>query len=315
MASRYPQVDLSGVRRVSIEERGGTVSVNDLVTPYDPGDEVDALFRVVPDVFAGGDLKRAVAAVVEASKAGKSVLLMYGAHFIKCGLARLLIDLMERRVVTAVATNGAGAIHDFELASWGVTSEDVAAHLADGTFGMCGETADALNGAAVTGRDEGLGLGESVGRALVEAHAPHIDASVLGRAAELGVPATVHVAMGTDIVHEHASADGAAIGETSLTDFRILASVVGGLDDGVILNVGSAVILPEVFLKALAVGRNLGTVEGSFTAVGMDMNEPYRATLNVLRRPTAQRGMGIAIRGRHELLFPLFWAGVRRGLA
>ncbi len=314
MASRFPQADLSGVRRVSIDERGGTVLVEDLVRPYDPGEEVDAFLGVVPRLFAGDDLRSAVDAIAAAAAGGKSVLVMFGAHLVKCGLSRLLIDLMERKVVTALATNGAGVIHDFELAMWGKTSEDVAAGLADGTFGMCRETADHMNAAAAEARDGGLGFGEGLGRKLAELGAPHRDASITARAHELGIPLTVHVALGTDIIHQHPSTDGAALGESSLTDFRILAEVVAGLGGGVVLNVGSAVILPEVFLKALTVARNLGRGAGGFTAVGMDMNEPYRAMLNVVGRPTAQSGMGIALRGRHELLFPLLWAAIRRGV-
>ncbi len=314
MPSRFPQVDLSRVRTVSIEDRGGRVRIGDLVAPYDPGPELDDFLAVVPDILAGVSFRWAVAAVAPAAREGKTVLVMYGGHLVKCGLSRLLIDLMERRVVTALATNGAGAIHDFELAQWGATSEDVASGLVDGTFGMCRETADLMNAAAVAGRESGQGLGEALGARLAELDAPHLDASVVGRAIALGVPHTVHVALGTDIIHQHPSADGASLGETSMTDFRILAEVVGDLEGGVVLNIGSAVVLPEVFLKALTVARNLGRKASGFTAIGMDMEEPYRAMTNVVGRPTAQSGMGIALRGRHELLFPLVWAGIRRVL-
>jgi hypothetical protein len=314
MPSSYPEIDPSSLRRTSIEERGGTVSVSSFVDPYDPGPEADRLLDTVPDLFSGADLRRAVNAVVGAARGGDAVLTMVGAHFVKCGLSRLLIDLMERGAVTSVALNGAAAIHDFEIAMWGVTSEDVEAGLADGSFGMCAETADLMNGAAVVGRRDGTGLGEAFGKAIVGACAPHADSSILARALELSVPATVHVALGTDIVHQHPSADGAAIGETSLTDFRILAEVVAGIGRGVVMNVGSAVVLPEVFLKALSMARNLGRALEPFTAVSLDMNEPYRAMVNVVLRPTARSGLGIALRGRHEFLFPLFWAAVRRGL-
>jgi hypothetical protein len=170
-----------------------------------------------------------------------------------------------------------------------------------------------MNEAAARGREAGIGFGESLGRALANADAPHRDASILARAHDLGVPVTVHVALGTDIVHEHASADGGAIGETSMTDFRIFAAAVQGLGGGVVVNIGSAVVLPEVFLKALAVARNLGGAR-EFTALSMDMNEPYRAAVNVLARPTAESGLGIALRGRHEILLPLVWAGLVREL-
>ena len=299
---------------MSIEERGGSIEVGSFVTPDERAPDVSGLMKVVPDLFAGTDFRRAVGALAKAAREGGTVVVMFGAHVVKCGLSRLLIDLMQRGVVTAVATNGAGAIHDFEIAMWGRTSEDVARQLENGTFGMCRDTADAMNEAASRGAREGEGLGESLGRTLAERPAPNLDASILGSAYGLGIPATVHVALGTDIVHQHASADGAAIGDTSLRDFRILSEVVGGLDGGVVVNIGSAVILPEVFLKALSVAKNLGAVTGAFTAIGLDMNEPYRAMLNVVARPTAEHGMGIALRGRHEILLPLLWASVRAEL-
>lgn len=315
MPSRFRQADLSRLSRVSIRERGGMVSVDDFVEPFDPDESVDRLLDAVPPLFAGADFRTAVEAIARAADERRTVLVMFGAHFIKCGLSRLLTDLMRRGAVTAVATSGAGAIHDVEIGMWGTTSEDVAERLQNGSFGMCAETADLVNGAAASGAREGEGFGEALGRALVEGAAPDAATSILAVAHELAMPATVHVALGTDIVHQHASADGAAIGETSLADFRILADVVSGLDGGVVMNIGSAVVLPEVFLKALSVARNLGGAGVGFTAVGMDMNEPYRAMSNVVRRPTAGAGVGIALRGRHELLFPLFWAAVRRRMA
>ena len=299
---------------MSIEERGGLIEVGSFVAPDERAPDVSGLLKVVPDLFAGTDFRQAVRALGSAAREGSTVIVMFGAHVVKCGLSRLLIDLMQRGVVTAVATNGAGAIHDFEIAMWGKTSENVARHLADGTFGMCSDTADAMNEAASRGAREGEGLGESLGRTLAERPAANLDASILGSAYGLGIPATVHVALGTDIVHQHASADGAAIGDTSLRDFRILSEVIGGLDEGVVVNIGSAVILPEVFLKALSIARNLGAATGAFTAIGLDMNEPYRAMLNVVGRPTAEHGMGIALRGRHEILLPLLWASVRAEL-
>ncbi len=314
MPSQFPEADLKRLSRVSIHERGGKVRVEDLVDPYDPGPEFDRFLATVPRLFAGADLASAVDAVARAARGGRAVVVMYGAHFVKCGLSRLLIDLMERRVVTALATNGAGAIHDFELAAWGTTSEDVAAGLEDGSFGMCSDTADAMNAAAAAGRRDGQGLGEALGRKLEEMEAPHRSSSIVARAHALGVPHTIHVALGTDIIHQHATASGTDLGETSLRDFRILAAVIGDLEGGAVLNIGSAVILPEVFLKALTVARNLGGSAAGFAAIGMDMNEPYRAAVNVVGRPTAQSGMGVALRGRHEFLFPLFWAAVRRAL-
>lgn len=314
MASRFPEADLTRLARVSIHDRGGLVSVEEFVEPYDPGEEIDRFLAVIPDLLAGTDLRSAVAAIAESAAAERPVIVMFGAHLVKCGLSRLLIDLMERGVVTAVATNGAGAIHDFEIAMWGVTSEDVADGIEDGRFGMCRETADHMNAAAAEAAERRIGLGEGLGESLAKSGARNLDASILGRAHDLGIPATVHVAMGTDIVHQHPSADGAAIGATTLRDFRILAEVVGGLEGGCVVNVGSAVVLPEVFLKCLAVARNLGRKARGFTAISMDMDAPYRALRNVVERPTSQSGTGVAIRGRHELLFPLLWAGVVRSL-
>jgi len=310
MPARHPRAEVERLKRLSIEERGGIVRIGDFVTPEDPGSAFDRLMGLVPDILAGHDFRTAISAVAGAARDGRGVLVMFGAHLIKCGLSRLLIDLMERGVVTAVATSGAGAIHDFEIAKWGMTSEDVATRIVDGSFGMCEETADLLNAAATAGHREDLGLGESVGRAVSDA--PHVDASVLGAAFRLGVPATVHVGIGTDIIHQHASADGAALGATSLTDFRILAEVVRRQSGGCVVNIGSAVVLPEVFLKALSVARNLGVDAQALTTISMDMNAPYRVAANVIARPTSESGMGIALRGRHELLFPLFWAGVVR---
>jgi len=315
MPSRFREADLTRVRTVSMDERQSSVSVNSFAAPVALGPGVDALLGAIPDLFGGRDFRAAVQAIAASAGARRPVLAMFGAHFVKCGLSRLLIDLMERGVVTAVATNGAGAIHDAEIGMWGRTSEDVGRGLEDGSFGMCRETADLMNGAAARGRSQGWGLGESVGAALCDAGAPHRGASIAARAHDLGIPFTVHVALGTDIVHEHPSADGAAIGDTTLRDFRILTQVVCDIPGGVVLNLGSAVVLPEVFLKALAVARNLGLAKGPFTTLSVDMNDPYRARVNVVTRPTKQLGMGIALRGLHELTFPLLWAGVVRAMA
>lgn len=314
MPSRFPQSDLSRLRRISIGERGGKVTIGDFVKPYEPGPEVEAFLDVVPGLLAGAAFKSAIGSVVRSALSGKTVLLMFGAHVVKCGLSRLVIDLMERRAVSALATSGAGAIHDFEIAMWGTTSEDVRENLRDGSFGMCRETADLMNEAAAVGRREGWGFGESLGWMLAQRRAVNMDASIIGRALELGIPATVHVALGTDVIHQHPSADGAALGETSLADFRILSGIAGRLGGGTVLLIGSAVVLPEVFLKAVSVARNLGEEARGFTAVGMDMNEPYRMVENVLGRPTEESGVGIVLRGRHELLLPLLWLGVVRGL-
>jgi hypothetical protein len=229
---------------------------------------------------------------------------------VKTGLAPLLIDLMDRGIVTALATNGSGAIHDYEIAAVGHSSEDVGAGLDDGSWGMVGETAQALNASAVRAASEGLGLGESVGRLIHEQDLPNASMSLAAAAHRLDIPLTVHVGIGTDTVHMHDNADGAAIGQSSMTDFRLLASVVAGLSGGVYINLGSAVILPEVFVKALNVARNLGeTIEG-FTTANLDMLRQYRPRVNVLQRPA---GEAIEITGHHEINLPLLrWAVLRR---
>ena len=206
--------------------------------------------------------------------------------------------------------NGAGCVHDLELAMMGRTSEDVAASLDDGSFGMAGETAERLNAAIAAGADEEMGMGAAVGREILEGAYPHKDRSILAAAARLGVPVTVHSAIGTDVHHMHPSADGAALGATSYRDFETLVGLVGGLEGGVVFNVGSAVILPEVFLKALSLARNLGHAVRRFTAVDLDFIRQYRPTVNVVGRPTRLGGTGISLIGHHEILVPLLAAGL-----
>ena len=240
---------------------------------------------------------------------------MMGAHLIKVGLSPILIDLMERGIVAAVAMNGAGIVHDCELALWGITSENVAENIKDGSFGMAKETADFINGAIKKGMVSKTGLGEILGVELLDAEAPNKPLSLLARGYELGVPVTVHVGMGTDIIHQHPSADGAAIGELSLRDFRIFTSQVSQLGEGgVILNVGSAVLLPEVFVKALNLARNLGHRVVNFTAANFDMYRHYRPQVNVLGRPLRGGGKGFDFSGHHEIMIPLLAAAVKLGL-
>lgn len=239
-----------------------------------------------------------------------------GAHPIKVGLSPIVIDMMERGIVTAIAMNGAGIIHDFEIALLGQTSEDVEAEIDSGRFGMAEETGRILNAAIVDGARNGLGIGEAVGRYLCTHRRsfPQAHMSILAAGVRLGVPVTVHVAMGTDIIHMHPSADGAAIGAGSLMDFRKLAAVVSRMEGGVYLNVGSAVILPEVFLKTVALGRNLGHALRSITTVNMDFLAHYRPLTNVVKRPTQKGGKGYSLIGHHELMFPLLAAAVREQL-
>lgn len=254
------------------------------------------------------DFRLVVQAVAGAARDGRAVVLMLGGHVVKTGLAPVLIELMRRRVVTHVAMNGSAAIHDYEVARFGATSEDVAAGLRDGTFGMAEETGRGMNEALVAGHQARLGMGEALADALQREPAlAHPELSLLLQARRLGVPATVHAALGAEIIHQHPAADGAAIGDTSLRDFRRLAAALPALHDGgVVLNVGSAVIMPEVFLKALTIARNLHDGRPvQFTTCDLDMQRHYRPRVNVVQRPVLAGGQGFEITGHHEIMVPL----------
>jgi hypothetical protein len=268
----------------------------------------------LPDILAVRELRAAADAIAAAVERGRPVVLGMGAHPIKVGLGPVVCDLLARGRIAAVAVNGACLVHDFELAWGGRTSEDVGPGLDRGVFGMARETGEFLNRATVDGVARGLGLGRAVGEAMLKARLPHRKTSILATAASLDVPATAHVAVGTDIIHMHPSADGAAIGEGSLRDFRLLAGVVSRLDGGVYLNLGSAVVMPEVFVKALNLARNTGHAVKRLTTVDMDFNRHYRPGVNVVARPTASGGRGIALTGHHEIMFPLLWAAVEERL-
>lgn len=308
---RYPEADLNNVRRRSVLKRASKVGLADLARVPDPHRPLSAFLRGLPDILKARDLQALASAIVAAQRRRRPVVLMMGAHPIKCGLSPVLIDLVERGFITAVALNGAGAIHDFELACWGRTSEDVAAGLADGSFGMAAETADLINGAVIQGDAQDLGFGESLGLFLNETKARNRAVSLLARCYQLKVPVTVHVGIGTDIVHQHPSFDGAAAGGASHRDFRILAQAVTRLSGGVALNIGSSVVLPEVFLKALTVARNLGHPVKHFTTANFDMVQHYRPTTNVVQRPVLAGGLGYSFTGHHELMVPLLAAMVR----
>lgn len=282
-----------------------------LARPVKPSPGMARFLDSLPDILKARDLRSLAADIVRARRRGRPVILMMGAHPIKCGLGPVLIDLMERGLITCLSLNGAGAIHDFEMAMWGRTSEDVARGLEDGIFGMARETADLINGAVIQGDAQDLGFGESLGLMLSEERAPHRKLSLLAACRRLGIPATVHIAVGTDIVHQHPSFDGAAAGRASHRDFRILAHQVSKLSGGVVINLGSTVILPEVFLKALTVARNLGGRAKSFTAANFDMVQHYRPNVNVVQRPTAGGGRGYSFTGHHEIMVPLLAAAVK----
>jgi len=311
--TRYREADLGAVHPQPVEERPSRVTVAQFATPVTP--DMAAVLDALPDLLAGADLRRAVDAVAASARAGRPVVAMIGAHVVKTGCGPLIVQLLREGVVTAVAMNGATAIHDYEVARFGKTSEDVAASLQSRTFGMSEETSTGMNRITREAADREEGLGEALGRSLLEDEAPHAAVSVLAEAYRLERPATVHVALGTDILHQHPSADGAAIGETSLRDFRILAAALRDFRGGTALNIGSAVILPEVFLKAFSIAANLGAELTGITTVNFDFIRHYRPRVNVVERPTAGgRGKGIEITGHHEILMPLFTAGVLRAV-
>ncbi len=306
MTSKYQPADLSGVRTIPFAERMNKVTIQEFASALPPaGMQCDPL-EGLPNVLAARDLRIVADAVVDAYRATRAVVVMVGGHVVKTGCSPVLIDLMRRGVVKHLALNGATAIHDYEIARFGETSEDVAANLATATFGMVDETGREMNDAFRAGLGEGIGMGESLARALIDRQAPHADVSLLVQAYACDVPVTVHVAIGADIIHQHPSAHGGAIGETSYRDFRILVESLKALGDGgVIANFGSAVVLPEVFLKALTVARNLGYNVQGFTAVDLDMIRHYRPQLNVIGRPVQTGGRGVHITGHHEIMIPL----------
>ena len=314
---RVPEADLSAVRTVPVGTRPNKVNAALLAAP--PGDDrsFDAFLASLPDLLAARDLRKTVTAIAAAAHARRGVIVLLGGHVIKTGMGPLLARLLRRGVITHVAMNGAAAIHDFELAAFGGTSEDVAAGLLDGTFGMAEETGREMNAAIARGHAEDRGQGEALARWLDARHdVPGRAHSVLLAAHAVGVPLSVHTAIGADIIHQHPTADGAATGATTHRDFRRLAASVATLDGGgVVLNLGSAVIMPEVFLKALTVARNLsGGKPTGFTAVDCDMIRQYRPRLNVVERPTQAGGTGILLTGHHEILIPLIAWGVDAAL-
>lgn len=311
--SRYSQepLDFSALRTVPLEQRGGKVTSADFARPYKAGTGLHALLESLPRVLAAESLRDVVEALVAARSAGKAILWGVGGHVIKCGLAPVLLDLMRRGYATGFALNGAAAIHDFEIAMAGHTSEDVEAVLPDGRFGSAEETGREMNAALSAAGAEEMGAGEALGARLERLTKPEFEPlSLLLGAYRASVPVTVHVAIGTDTPHTHPTADGAAIGAATHRDFRLLCRLVTDIDGGgVYVNLGSAVILPEVFLKAVSVVRNLGHPLAGFTTVNMDFIQHYRPTVNVVNRPHAQSGgRGYALTGHHEIMLPLLAA-------
>ncbi len=306
---------MDDVTSYPLRERESKVSIDDFAQAWIPEGSMNSWLKSLPRILAGNDLLEIRERIVRAASSDKTIILAMGAHAIKVGLNPVIIDLLERRIISGLAMNGACIIHDAEVAMAGKTSEDVAAELGNGRFGMAEETGRFLNDAISEGAKKGLGLGESVGAMLIRENFPFNRHSLLARAYELGIPVTVHVAIGTDIIHFHPNADGASIGKTSHLDFRIFSRLVSELEGGVYINLGSAVILPEVFLKALSLVRNLGYDVKDFTTVNMDFVRQYRPMTNVVHRPTLEGGKGYSLVGHHEIMFPLLAAAVIEGLA
>jgi len=303
-------LSLEGIQTYSLKERHSKVSHGAFGQAWAKGGGFREFLDRLPDLLAGRTLKKVVDAWVQARRGGRLAILGMGAHPIKVGLNPILIDLLRRRLLSAVAMNGACIIHDAELAMAGMTSEDVDQDLGCGRFGMARETGEFLNEAIAWGAGQGLGLGEAVGRRLRESQFPYKHLSLLGAAAQLEIPVTVHVAVGADIIHMHPSVKPEALGAATHLDFRLLAALVAQLQEGVFINLGSAVIIPEVFLKALTLARNLGHPVAPLTTVNLDFIQHYRPLTNVVRRPTQGAGQGYALTGHHELLFPLLAAAV-----
>ena len=317
MAKRKPPapLDLSGVRTYPLADRKSQVTRADFGRPPARGQSFAAFLDGLPRILAADVLRKVAGEILRAREKERPIVWGLGAHVLKVGLSPLIVDLMDKGLATAIALNGAGIVHDFELAVAGHTSEDVAAGLGAGEFGMARETGEEINRAIAEGDADGLGLGAALGRYLERKKPAHAAASVLASAHRLGVPVTVHVAMGTDIVHMHPACDPAAVGRASHLDFRILAGVVARLGGGgVYLNVGSAVLLPEVFLKAVTVARNLGHEIADFATVNMDFIQSYRPNTNVVHRPTQGVGRGYSLTGHHEIMVPLLAAALLEGL-
>jgi hypothetical protein len=300
-------IDLTKIKTYPIKKRKNLVNIGQFGKPIELK-SFNKFIDSLPKVLAADGLRNVISNIVKAHNKNRQVVLAIGAHVIKCGLSPIVIDLMKRGIVTAVAMNGSGAIHDYEMSLIGETSEDVSHSLKDGTFGMAKETAEAIQAAASVPES---GLGRALGNKILKDKNKYKQHSILAEGARLNIPVTVHVAIGTDIIHMHPCVSGSDMGESSHIDFKILCSVVSELEGGVWLNVGSAVIMPEVFLKAITVARNLGRKVNNFTTVNMDMIQHYRPQTNVVKRPTTH---GYSITGHHEIMLPLLRLGILAGL-
>ena len=308
--THYQRIDLKKVKTYSIKTRPSKTQIKNFGKPLSSGSDVSSFLESLPKCLKADDFRKLLSSIVKAKRKKKPIIFMCGAHVTKCGLSPVLIDLMQNGFVSLLATNGAGAIHDFEIAWWGKTSEEVERSIQDGSFGMAKETAEIFNQIPSFAQKEDMGLGESIGKRIWELKPKYRKYSLLANAFKLKIPVTVHVAFGTDVVHEHPNFDPSATGYATHIDFEILANEVSKLNNGgVVLNFGSAVILPEVFLKALSVARNIkGRVE-NFTTANFDMIQHYRPNLNLVLRPTQKSGQGFSFSGHHEIMLPLLaWA-------
>ena len=304
-------INLNRIKTYSIKGRISKVKTSDFAKTGKKGARFLDFYNGLPSILVAADFKALVGAVVGARKKRKPVIFMLGAHVIKCGLSPLVIDLIKKDIITTVVFNGAGIIHDTEIAMAGCTSEDVGAALENGSFGMAYETADFINSATKNAANKNIGLGKAAGEAINKAGLKYKDLSILAAADKKDISATAHVAIGADIIHQHPSCDGASLGKATLKDFHTLIGEVAGLGNGgVVINAGSAVILPEVFLKALNTARNLGKDVRNFTTANFDMIAQYRPYQNVLKRPTMSGGKSISITGHHEIMIPLLYQAV-----
>lgn len=315
MAKNFKPLDLTRIKTYSLSTRTSKVSTADFAKTHRKGASFKDFLYGLPDILAGSDLRSVISAITAAAEDKKAIILGMGAHVIKVGLSPVVIDLMERGIVTCVAMNGAGIIHDVELAMVGHTSEDVASAIDNGSFGMAEDTAVFLGKALADPAVDSEGLGLAVGHAIQQRKLPFSAQSILAAGFRLGIPVTVHVAIGTDIIHMHPGFDAARTGKATHRDFRLFSAVVAAIENGVYINMGSAVILPEIFLKAVALARNLGHALDHFTTVNLDFVSHYRPLTNVINRPTARGGRGINLVGHHEIMLPLIAAGVIEQLA
>lgn len=303
------QIDFTKLKTYSLKSRKSKVSIGDFCSEFKKDSKFIDFMNALPNILAAKELKELIERIARARKNNRHVIVGMGAHSIKVGLSPLFIQMMKNGIITALAMNGACLIHDFEIAFAGKTSEDVDTAIKDGSFGMAEETGMMVNEAIKNGVKNGLGIGTSVGRMICDKKLKFLKLSILGNAYKLGIPVSVHVALGTDIIHFHKNADPAAIGKGTMIDFENFVNIVADLSGGVFINIGSAVIIPEIFLKAITIARNLGSRVTNLTTANLDFIRHYRPITNVLLRPTRGAGRGISLTGHHEIMVPLiFWS-------